>query len=79
MERLIDLAKVIKQAIKRARSRIQISGNVSSLMWEMLNEECFSKSVLFFSYFNPQEQFCLSISSQLCFHIVVYTENGTTV
>lgn len=35
MERLIDLAEVIKQATKKANNRIQISRNVSSLVWEM--------------------------------------------
>lgn len=38
MERLIDLAKVIKQAIKRTKKRIQISGSVFNSLWEMLKD-----------------------------------------
>lgn len=77
MERLIDLAKVIKQATKRVRNRIQISENVSSLLWEMLNV-CFSNCIVIFYDSNPQEQLCLFNPSHLCFYIVVQTENSST-
>lgn len=77
MERLIDLAKVIKQAIKRPKNRIQTSRNVSSLVWEMLNEVCSSNSALFFSIISsPRSNFAFWILPNYVFHIMVYTENG---
>lgn len=76
MERLIDLAKVIKQAIKRAKNGIQISRNVSSILWEMLNEVYCSHSVLFSTLSFPRSNFALWILPNYVFHIMVYIENG---
>ena len=76
MERLIDLAKVIKWAVKRVKNRIHISGNVSSLAREMLQFISLTLHCSFLEFY-PQEQFCLSNYSQLCFQIMADTENGS--